>query len=226
MRKALFLNCCSLHTENDTIWTSYWGTELHPHRICHCRLWLFTSLTAISAIPSRTAASSTACQLLTRRTNQEFCQSASEFPSAVPSLCTLTHTLSRCSCWLCDGVWTPLIYHSSSSDDQLRGAELQEASPQGCGQTVSQDLIPGSSTSKLALKLHSRLGEFQAFLSGVNPLILFHLPGALQFTKHFHTWSQSSKMSPRDKQTDFIIIVSQKKERVPCISDTNSELRG
>ena len=52
----------------------------------------------------------------------------------------------------------------------------------------------------------------------INPLILLHMPGALQLTTPFHTLSPSTfKMSPRDKQTDFITVLHKKSSMVPWL---------
>lgn len=93
------------------------------------QLILFNSLTAISATPSLTAASCTVCQLLTHRTNQELCQSASEFPLIVP---LGTHRYLACHCPRARSVMRSK-HPSSSSDDPLRKAEWQEAGFQALG---------------------------------------------------------------------------------------------
>lgn len=64
------------------------------------------------------------------RTNQEPCQSASEFPLTVP-LGTVTDTflVTVLILALWQGLGIP--YHSSSSDDQPRRPQVQEASLQG-----------------------------------------------------------------------------------------------
>lgn len=64
------------------------------------------------------------------RTNQELCQSASEFPLTVPlSTVTDTFLVTVLILALWRGLGTP--YHSSSSDDQPRRAQVQGASLQG-----------------------------------------------------------------------------------------------
>lgn len=104
----------------------------------NCTLTEFVTLSALllyvidcnSAIPSLTAASSTGCQLLTHLTNQELGQRASESPATVPPS-TLTDTflvtVLMLSVWW--GLSTP--DHSSSIDDPLSKADLQEAGFQG-----------------------------------------------------------------------------------------------
>lgn len=115
-----------------------------------CQLCLFTSLTAISATPSPTVASSTMCQLLTHRTNQELFQRASEFPITVP--CQHSYRYLPCHC--------PHAHSVAGSGHplsliflrwQLRKAELSEAGLQGLW-TVLQDLVTGTFVSTLSLK--------------------------------------------------------------------------